>query len=516
MSWKNDWKRRQFLQALGVGGALPFLESIGARPVRANTNTLKRLVIVSQPHMSLGYHRIPDLANGAYGNGNPSRLSIDTDLGFRVGTFGSDPGGLGGFYRQGKLKDSSRLQSEMMVVNGLPCTYREAQGHQSDGNGTWRGGGQNGGLNTGARYPLSGSLHKPMVTIDHIVAAKIHQPGQRMLFMGSGRWGGGGASTNESVTPEGDVVRIKEKPLDVFNGNVFEGGRRIDDLLAGGNAPAPTGDPRKTMAADDFAILEALSYTKQDRQRLMSQGVLSQDDKTSLEQYFDFMSDSLKDVEARLERQAEGPSIAAGCANPELGTPNKLPSYLQMMGAAFLCDISRVAFISTGDYTSHGNWHDGADGDTNELAKFNKSAEQTADVADFLAGMTDPETGEDMLKSTLVLQITNCSMAVKGQGRDTKHSYGDYSYFSIGGSSVFNTGKMYDALDYKDGDRQEVSGPVPTVNQYLQTVAAAFGATSDDWGNDGFGPWLSNNWRGIDLRADNNAKRNPIPGLLKS
>jgi hypothetical protein len=108
-------------------------------------------------------------------------------------------------------------------------------------------------------------------------------------------------------------------------------------------------------------------------------------------------------------------------------------------------------------------------------------------------------------------------MALRTDGRDTSHEFGDYSYFSVGGSAALKTGFMYDAMGVSGGKRTVVSGPIPTVNQYLQTIAAAFGLTAADWSTGttkGFGPWLATNWRGRPLRVDEAARTSAIPGLL--
>lgn len=46
---------------------------------------------------------------------------------------------------------------------------------------------------------------------------------------------------------------------------------------------------------------------------------------------------------------------------------------------------------------------------------------------------------------------------------------------------VSQSGFMYDFMGHNAGKRPVVDGPIPTVNQYLQTVAAAFGLTAADW-----------------------------------
>jgi hypothetical protein len=119
---------------------------------------------------------------------------------------------------------------------------------------------------------------------------------------------------------------------------------------------------------------------------------------------------------------------------------------------------------------------------------------------------------------TLVLGLTNAAASTPSQP-DPSHSYSDFSYFSIGGSTVLDTGKMFDALKPGTGTkRAPVNGPVYTVNQYLQTLAYAFGCDAADWnrsGSTGFGPWLGATSEGVPIRVDADARTKPIAALLK-
>lgn len=521
MRGKHSIQRRKFLAGLGVTSALPFLEGVlGKQIAHAQpSKRLKRLVIVSQSHMSLGYHRIPDLCNGPWGNADPSLLKTDSALGLRVGAFpAGDPGKLGSFYAQGGLKSSPRLQKEMMVVNGLACTYDHARGHLSDSNGEWRAGGGGGKFNPSARYPLSGAVHQPMVTIDHVIAKKIHTPNQRMMFMGNARWGGGGADTNESIDFNRNIQGLIGGTRDIYNSAVFDGGKKIPQT---GTAPAPTtpSDPLAAASTGDFAALTGLEFSQEERKRLLADTTLSGTDRKTLEQYYDLLNDSLKTAKAGVTGGTSGMAVSSQCKAPTI-EGDGIGGYLKLVGSAFLCDLSRIAYMSVGSYLDHnGVWHAGADGNAGQVGAFLKLADQMVQVAEFLTTLVDPMTGKDMLENTLVLGITNNSLAVRSDGRDASHEMGDYSYFSLGGSAAFNTGFMYDALGHSGGKRPPVAGPVYTVNQYLQTLAAAFGLTAEDWspaGGKGFGPWMSPTWKGRPLRVDDTAKTTPIPGLLKA
>ncbi len=525
MSWNKSIERRKFLGGMGVAAALPFLESYAGKHARAQDDSklLKRLIIVSQSHMSLGYHRIPEFANGAFGGADPSLLKVDSANGVRIGSFGTTPGKLGGFYEQASFKTNARLQKEMMVVNGLAMTYQDAQGHQSDGNGSWSGGGQSGKLNTRARYPLSGSLHQPMVTIDHVIAKKIHKAGQREIFFGNAGWGGGGAATDDSIDYNGAIQALSDNTTNVYNGPIFDGGKKVTAAMtAGGSAPPPVPtDPLAAMSTSDFASLMGLRFSQQERKRLLSDARLSGNDKKALEQYYDLLNDNLTAAEkaaAGTVGGGGGATVSTGC-KPMAVHGGDMAAFNRLMSVAFLCDLSRIGFVSLGSYEDHNTvWHAGAGGDSSKLPSYNKLAMQVSQVAESLATLIDPATGRDMLENSIVLGITNCAMALKTDGRDESHSYQDYSYFSVGGSVALNTGTMYDFMGYAGGKRPAVNGPVPAVNQYLQTIAAGFGLTAADWspsGGKGFGPWLSSVCAGRQVRTTDAAKTGPIPGLLK-
>ncbi|MDX2019460.1 MAG: DUF1552 domain-containing protein [Deltaproteobacteria bacterium] len=519
--WSNDPSRRRILAQLGVGAALPFLGSlVGGKRAVAAPKRLTRLVVVSQAHMSLGYHRIPEFCNGAWGNADPSRLKANTALGLRVAAFGTEPAKLGSFYGQGLLKSSARLQKEMMVCNGLGATYQHARGHLSDGNGEWTGGNQSGKFNLGARYPLSGSVHEPMITMDQLIAKKLHMPGQRILFMGSGVWGDSSANTNESVNASGTPQTLIGRTNDIFNGPIFDAGKKITQAQQmRGMTTSPVGDPKATMSAEDFAASVGLAFNQGERQRLLADASLSSSDRNTLNQYYDLLAEASKSSVTPPPGAPSGSGSAASseCKAPELG-PAEFGSYLKLLASAFLCDLSKVAFISVGAaYDHNSEWHVGADGDASKVGMYNVLADQVAKVADLLATLTDPATGRDMLETTLVLGITNSSMALKTDDRDPSHEMGDYSYFSVGGSAALNTGFMYDAMGVNGGKRTAINGPIPTVNQYLQTIGAAYGLTPAEWAGTtgkGFGPWLSNTWKGRSLRVDDMARTTPIPGLL--
>jgi hypothetical protein len=528
--WKDSRDRRRFLAGLGASGALPFLESFaGRRRAQAATpRRLKRLVIVAQAHMALGYHRIPEFARGAYGSADPTLLRTDAANGVRIGAFGNAPGKLGGFYEQGAFKSSPRLQQEMMVVNGLASTYERAFGHQSDSNGQWYGpNGQKGGTNSRSRFPLSGSLHQTMVTIDHVIAKKIHAPGQRIMFMGNHTWGAGGAYTDESVDHNGAIQSLYGNTSTLYNGPIFEGGKRVADAMgkrpAGGSvAPVEPGSPLANLATDRFAALMALRFSQTERKRLLASPRLSANDRETLEKHYELLGDSLRTEESRLAASGSGtsaPSASAQCAALS-GHGSDLAAFTKLMTVAFLCDLSRIGLVSVGVYHDHNSvWHAGAGGDPSKLYVFNILANQVAEVAQMLASLTDPETGRDMLETTLVLGITNCALGLNTDNRDNSHSYHDFSYFSVGGSAALNTGFMYDFMGYAAGKRPAVNGPVPVVNQYLQTIAAAYGLGPQDWsppGGKGFGPWLSQVCHGRTIRNNDTARTTPIPGLLKS
>lgn len=538
MSWNKTIERRKFLGGLGICSTLPFLESVlGRRIAHAQTSKrLKRLVIVSQPHMSLGYHRIPEFAKGNYGAGDPSLLKVDPALNLRVGAFGTTPGKLGGFYEQGVLKTSARLQKEMMVVNGLGMTFSSAQGHISDGNGSWSGGGQSGKFNTRTRFALSGALHQPMVTIDHVIAKKIHSGSQRIMYMGDDGWGGGGADTDESIDANGAAQSLSGSTTNIYNGPIFDGGKKVTDAMAkAGAGPVPTtpppasADPLAGMSNADFGVLAGLRFSQEERKRLLADKALSALDKQTLTQYYDLLNQSLKTSQGEMGSGGAvggggGTGVAGATVSPQCkplaSQGGDLAAFTRLMSVAFLCDLSRIGYVSFGEYVDHNTeWHAGADGDSSKVRHFNTLAIQVATVAETLAALIDPETGRDMLENTLVLGITNCSMALTTDGRDQSHSYHDFSFFSIGGSAALNTGFMYDGMGYSGGKRPVVNGPIPTVNQYHQTIAAAFGLTSADWspaGGKGFGPWLSSTCEGRALRADDTAKTTAIPGLLKA
>jgi hypothetical protein len=528
MSWKTSINRRKFLGGMGVAGALPFLESLVGRQAAhgQTTKQLKRLIIVSQSHMALGYHRIPEFAKGAYGAADPSLLKVDAANGVRIGAFGTTPGKLGGFYEQGAFKTNARLQKEMMVVNGLAMNYADAQGHISDGNGSWSGGGQSGKFNTRTRYALSGSLHAPMVTIDSVIAKKIHTAGQRTMFMGDAHWGGGGADTDESIDANGAGQSLSGSTSTIYNGPIFDAGKKVTAAMVKmpGGTPAPVTptDPLADMSNDKFAALMGLRFSQEERKRLLAEKSLSSADKKSLEQYYDLLNEGLSGAEKAATSSggsgSAGSIVSTEC-KPLTTQGSDLASFNKLMGVAFLCDLSRIGYLSVGQYEDHNTvWHAGADGDSSKLPTFNKLANQVSQVAEFLTTLIDPTTGRDMLENSIVLGITNCSPALTTDGRDSSHSYHDFSYFSVGGSVALNTGNMFDFLGYNNGKRPVVSGPIPSVNQYLQTVAAGFGLTSADWspaGSKGFGPWSSNVCAGRPVRSDDAAKTGPIPGLLK-
>jgi len=527
MSWKDTTPRRKFLSGLGVCSALPFLESLMGRKVAQaqSSKQLKRLIVVAQPHMALGYHRIPEFAKGAYGNADPSLLKTDAGNGVRVGAFGTTPGKLGGFYEQGALKSNARLQKEMMVVNGLMMNYSGAQGHISDGNGSWSNGGGGGKFNTATRYALSGSLHAPMVTIDNVIAKKIHTNGQRGIYMG-GQWGGGGADVDESIDYNGARQSLSGSTSNIYNGPIFGAGAKVTEAMKkmpGMTAmPPPTSDPLAGLSNSQFSSLMGLRFAQDERKRLLAEKSLSASDKKSLEQYYDLLNEGLTGAEKSAAAGGGGGgrvAVSSEC-KPLATQGGDYAAFSKLMAVAFLCDLSRIGFVSIGNYMDHNSvWHTGADGNGGQVGVFNSLASQVAQIAESLTTLIDPATGRDMLENTLVLGITNCSMALNGDGRDTSHSYHDYSYFSVGGSAALNTGNMYDFLGVAGGKRPAVGGPVPSVNQYLQTVAAGFGLTSADWspsGGKGFGPWMSSVCVGRQVRSDDAAKTGPIPGLLKA
>ncbi|MDX2020497.1 MAG: hypothetical protein SF187_09665 [Deltaproteobacteria bacterium] len=533
MSWKNAMERRKFLSGLGMCSTLPFLETVLGRKVAhaQAANKLKRLIIVSQSHMALGYHRIPEFAKGAYGGADPSLLKVDMANGVRIGAFGSTPGKLGGFYEQGALKSNPRLQKEMMVVNGLAMNYSGAQGHISDGNGSWSAGGQSGKFNTRTRFALSGSLSGPSVTIDNIIAKKIHTSGQRSMFMGSSNWGGGGADTDESIDANGAIQALSGNTSNIYNGPIFDAGKKVTAAMqkigAGGmTTPAVPSDPLAAMSTSDFASLMGLRFSQQERKRLLGQKSLSANDKRSLEQYYDLLNESLATAEKGATSGSGGSAggIAGATVSPECkplaSQGGDLASFNKLMGVAFLCDLSRIGYLSVGSYQDHNTvWHAGADGDSSKVGTFNTLAVQVAQVAEFLTTLIDPATGRDMLENSIVIGITNCAAALNTDGRDTSHSYHDFTYFSVGGSAALKNGNMYDFMGYNNGKRPAVNGPIPSVNQYLQTIAAGFGLTAADWspaGGKGFGPWMSSVCAGRPVRSDDAAKTGPIPGLLKA
>jgi len=531
MSWNKSIARRNFLRGLGITSALPFLETFADHKAYAQdaSKRLKRLIIVSQGHMALGYHRIPELAKGAYGSGDPTLMKVDAARGVRIGEFGTTPGKLGGFYEQGALKSNAKLQKEMMVVNGLAMAYSGAQGHQSDGNGSWSGGGQKGKLNTRSRFPLSGSLHQPMVTIDHVIGRKIHSGSQRPIYFGNAGWNGGGAATDESVDFNGAIQSLSGSTQNIYNSSIFDAGKKVTAAMmqsGGGATPPPVpSDPLAAMSNSDFATLMGLRFSQEERKRLLSDGRLSGNDKRSLEQYYDLLNKNLTDAEAAAKNTAAGggggTKVAAGCA-PMSNHGGDVAAFNRLMAVAFLCDLSRIGYISVGSYADHNSvWHAGANGNSGQLQHFNKLAIEVSQIAESVAGLTDPTTGRDMLENTIVVGITNCAMAHKAYGnRDPSHSYDDFSYFSVGGSAALETGKMYDYMGFSGTKRGAVGGPIPPVNQYLQTLAAGFGATSADWSpanGKGFGPWLSStSVGGVTVRTDDNAKTMPLPGLLKA
>lgn len=178
----------------------------------------------------IGYHRIHEFAKRAYGTGNPSRLKVDATNGVRVASFGMTPGKLGGFYEQSSLKTNARLQKEMMVVNGLAMNDSDAQGHISDGNGSWSAGGSGGKFKPTTRFALSGALSVPMVTVDNVIAKIIHTTVQRSNFIG-GQWGSGGADLDESIDYNGARQSLSSSTSNIHSGPTFGAGAKVTEAM---------------------------------------------------------------------------------------------------------------------------------------------------------------------------------------------------------------------------------------------------------------------------------------------
>lgn len=529
-------ERRQFLQRICALSALPFLESLALPQVvsaQMTSKKLKRLVVIVQPHMPSGYHRVPEFCRGAWGNADPSRLQVRNDVGLRTAVFGSDAGGLGSFYNVGLLGSNALLRQELMAVNGLAATYSYAGGHLSNGGGALGWPGVRTQTNGSARFALSGAMHEASITVDQLIARKIHRPGQVVLAMG-GTGGDTSTLTDESIDASGSRPAFVQRPPDIFNGGVFGGGARVTQAInsigSGGGGSTPT-DPKTAAAVADYALVEGLESALSLKSSVLADAGLSAGDRSILTQHYDMLDQNLLAARAALPVSMSKTPTASGdyavapqCANPQIGADD-ISGFLPLIGSAFLCDLSRVVVMSCyNGYTPHEHWHEATEkGAAVHAHYFNRQADWLARTADFLQGLIDPTTGRGMLESTLVLGITNNGMGIAYPGHTdggASHAFSDMSYVSIGGSLAFNTGSMYDALGPRaDGGRGPVSGGVWSVNQYLQTIAAAFGLTSTEWAGkygQGFGPWFATQNDGRPVRADVAAKTSPMPLLLKA
>ncbi len=527
--------RRDFLRRLGLLSTLPFLESLalpGELLAQATpANKLKRLIVISQPHMASGYHRVPEFAGGGWGGADASRMQTDAANALRVASFGSDPGGLGQFYSIGSLATSPRLQREMMVVNGLHSTYWNVYGHLSNGDGVAFTGGDGNtrlSMSSDARFPLSGAVHKPSITVDQLIAKNIHRLDQRILALGNGNHDGS-TRTDESIDENGSRPGYVKQPEDVFNGPVFEGGDAVEkaknQAIQSGEEAMTEEEALQATSVKDFAALKGLEGSLASRDNILADPGLSMRDRETLSLHFDMLNTNLNRARSLLRISSGSANGEYGvsplCANPSLGDDD-LEGYLPLIGSAFMCDLSRVALMNVWpNYLDHGAWHSGAEGDASKKNLYEELPRWVGRTAEFLSTLIDPTTGRDMLESTLVLGICNhgAALTYAEHGADKTHCFSEMSYFSVGGSAALNTGMMYDAMLHKsNGSRGPVSGGIYTVNQYLQTVAAAFGLTSEQWAGEsgeGFGPWMNVRNQGRPIRVDAAAKNNPMPLILK-
>ena len=73
-----------------------------------------------------------------------------------------------------------------------------------------------------------------------------------------------------------------------------------------------------------------------------------------------------------------GVAVSTEC-KPMTAHGGDIASFNKLMGVAFLCDLSRIGFLSVGQYEDHnGVWHSGVDGNTDKVPTFNKLAIQAA------------------------------------------------------------------------------------------------------------------------------------------
>jgi hypothetical protein len=354
---------------------------------------------------------------------------------------------------------------------------------------------------------------------------------QRILALGNGSHGGDGSvSPDESIDETGSRPAYVESTNNVFNGPLFDRGRavtaaqsKINDLPP---SQPPSQDDLEIISVKDFAILKGLEASLSQRETILKDPGLSMRDRDTLNLHFDMLDTNFRRANSLLPSaqasNTSGYGVSSLCANPALGGAN-LEGYLPIIGSAFLCDLSRIALMHVWpNYLDHGAWHSGADGDASKASMYEELSRWVGQTAQFLTTLIDPTTGRDMLESTLVLGICNHGAGLKYDelNADNHHCFSEVSYFSVGGSSVFNTGIMYDAMTHKsNGSRGPISGGIYTVNQYLQTIAAGFGLTPQQWAGEsgqGFGPWMNVRNQGKPIRVDVAAKNNPLPLIMKA
>lgn len=437
------WSRRQFLSALGLGSAAL---ATGIRPAwsqDAGTGAIKRLVIVSNGHGNVhGHWRIPFEGRPTDRLWDASLVDLPEDRWSPV------------------LRPLYPFRRKLLAIDGLSLSsaeldlagYRHEKGWVHAWTGDW-------GYFTGSDLLAAGP------SLDQLVARHVARPDRLAsleLQVEEGR-PVCHAGQAQPLPLEGDPLRVYRRLF---------GGTSEDDL-----------DPARRNAALDFAAAEAEALRPR----------LGAEDRQRLEAHFTLVRELGARIRGLAEARCETDGDLEGRVAGTRGYAETYTAMVELVRAAFACDLTRVVTLSLGDLTPeslpfrpvsgsvHDSWahqlYTDPEAERGMTAYMAVHAQQVAQLAAALDSVPDPQGGT-LLDHTLI--------AWGSEMGDGWHGYERYCVSLLGGTWHFQPGRYVHHPERVSpiqlvGPTGEVRGGTPH-QHVLVSLAQAMGLDTDHVG----------------------------------